>query len=67
MRSRYRDKLRMFKVSQAMANNKQLSYPKKSANEGNKWSMFGMCIWGNTGASALFIALMSILFQVGGH
>jgi hypothetical protein len=67
MWSRYRSKLRMFKVAQAVANNKLLSCPKKSANDDDRWSMFGMCVWGNTTSGALFLALMSILFQVGGR
>ena len=67
MWSRYRSKLRMFKVAQAVANNKLLSCPKKAANDDDRWSMFGMCVWGNTTSGALFLALMSILFQVGGR
>eukprot|EP00957_Ditylum_brightwellii_P208889 15359400-Ditylum_brightwellii.AAC.1 len=39
-----------------VANIKQLSCAEKSANDDNSWSMFGMCVWGNTSTGALCVS-----------
>eukprot|EP00957_Ditylum_brightwellii_P106987 8162854-Ditylum_brightwellii.AAC.1 len=63
----YRGKLQDMKVAQAKAVQKQLSTPTKLASDNNRLTIFGPCTWGNTKDGGLLIALMSILFQVGGR
>jgi len=67
MWTRYRSKLRRLKIAQALAAKKLLSEPKKAAEDDDRWTMFGIGLWGNTKQGARLIALMSILFQVGGR
>ena len=66
MWTKYRGKLRQMKVAQAKAAQKLLSTPKKMASDNDRLTIFGCCTWENTKDGALLIALMSILFQVGG-
>eukprot|EP00957_Ditylum_brightwellii_P133486 10176984-Ditylum_brightwellii.AAC.1 len=55
------------KVSHAKAAQKLLTTPKKTASDSNRLPIFSCGTWGNNKDGALQIALMSILFQVGGH
>ena len=47
--------------------NDQLSTPKVCATESDRWTIFGMCMWGNTQDGAMFNALMNVLCQIGGR
>ena len=42
-------------------------WAQKAAEDDDRWIMFGIGLWGNTKQGVLLIALMSILFQVGGR
>ena len=55
------------KWAQAKIKNKLLSTPKSCATESDRWTIFGMCVWGNTRDGALFNTLMNVLFQIGGR
>jgi hypothetical protein len=64
---RYRSKLRSIKNSQAKSQDKLLVVPKSAATDDDRWSIFGICTWGESVSGALLCALMNVMFQVGGR